>query len=1432
MPQLPSPGEEEGDGPYVHHEYEESEKSNSGATLLEEEEKIEERVGSLVRQLTRHSTRYSVSGNLENPFTSDNTDSAVNPNSPNFSKDVLNSLFEIGTMIRRLLGSKLQKIQILREFDGLVKSGEMLVVLGKPGSGCSTLLKTIAGEMSGISMSEESVLNYEGELILISNSTPYTDLFDSLGISAEQMQKNFKGEAIYSAETEVHFPQLSVGDTLMFAALARAPHNRFDGISTQQYAEHMRDVVMAMLGLSHTVNTRVGNDFIRGVSGGERKRVSIAEITLSQSPLQCWDNSTRGLDSANALEFCKNLALMSKYSGTAACVAIYQASQSAYDVFDKVTLLYEGRQIYFGPATEAKQYFVDMGFDCPSRQTTADFLTSITSPSERQVRPEFKGRVPQTPDELAAAWKSSPARAKLLKEIEEYEGEHPIGGDSYGKFVNAHRTIQAKHQRSGSPYTISLRKQFEICTVRGFQRLRADASLTLTSLFGNGSLALILGSIFYRLPNDTQSFYSRGALLFFAVLLNAFSSALEILTLYAQRPIVEKQSRFAFYHPCAEAVASMLCDVPYKLINSVTFNIPLYFMTNLRQEPGAFFTFWLFSIATTFTMSMIFRTIAATSRNLSQALVPAAILILGLVVYTGFVIPTTNMLGWSRWMNYINPIAYAFESFMVNEFHGRSFPCAAIVPSGGVYDGLSMENRICSTVGALSGSSEVSGSLYIELSYQYSKAHLWRNFGILVAFMVFFMATYLIGTEYISESKSKGEVLLFRQGHQPKYVGGEPDAESSPMPNTNEKTDETNPESPAIQRQTAIFQWEDVCYDIKIKGEPRRILDNVDGWVKPGTCTALMGVSGAGKTTLLDVLATRVTMGVVTGQMLVDGQPRDQSFQRKTGYVQQQDLHLPTSTVREALEFSAVLRQPASVSHEEKIAYVDEVINLLGMSAYADAVVGVPGEGLNVEQRKRLTIGVELAAKPQLLLFLDEPTSGLDSQTSCNSLHDSSALRNALSTFRSIVVFGEGGKTIYFGEIGENSKTLSDYFERNGAHHLSPGENPAEWMLEVIGAAPGSHSEIEWPKVWRESSEYGKVKEHLGQLKETLSAKPQEESGPGSYAEFAAPFYIQLYECLVRVFAQYYRSPTYIWSKAALCVLTSLYIGFLFFHASNSIQGLQNQMFSVFMLMTIFGNLVQQIMPNFVTQRSLYEVRERPSKAYSWKAFMAANIIVELPWNTLMAALIFFCWYYPIGLYNNAPEGTLHERGALMFLFIWTFLLFTSTFAHMVIAGIELAETGGNIATMLFSLCLIFCGVLATKEALPGFWVFMYRISPFTYLVSGMLSTALAGADARCEAVEYLKLSPPFNQTCGEYLNPYISAVRTGYILNPEALSDCSLCTISKTDAFLARIGSSFDTAWRNFGLMWVYIAFNICGAVFIYWLARVPKGNKTSGTT
>lgn len=289
-------------------------------------------------------------------------------------------------------------------------------------------------------------------------------------------------------------------------------------------------------------------------------------------------------------------------------------------------------------------------------------------------------------------------------------------------------------------------------------------------------------------------------------------------------------------------------------------------------------------------------------------------------------------------------------------------------------------------------------------------------------------------------------------------------------------------------------------------------------------------------------------MGVISGRMLVDGHPRDSSFQRKTGYVTQQDLNLHTSTVREALQFSALLRQPARYSRQEKLDYVNEVISLVDLEDCADAVVGCTGEGLNVEQRKRLTIGVELAARPELLLFLDEPTSGLDSQTSwaiCDlmekltrngqailcTIHQPSAA--LFQRFDRLLLLAKGGRTVYFGEVGKESSTLIDYFARNGAPQFRPGTNPAEYMLEVVGATSKHGSNIDWPAVWRTSPEYQGVHRELDQLASQGQGRSADPD-PAALAEFAASFPTQLAQVTKRVFQQYWRTPSYIFSKIIL----------------------------------------------------------------------------------------------------------------------------------------------------------------------------------------------------------------------------------------------------------------------------------------------------------
>jgi ATP-binding cassette subfamily G (WHITE) protein 2 (PDR) len=376
------------------------------------------------------------------------------------------------------------------------------------------------------------------------------------------MIKHFNGEIVYNADVDRHFPHLTVEQTLEFAAAMRARSNWLIGSSRAENIEYLTSVVMTLCGLTHTKNTKVGDDFVRGVSGGERKvraisdlrvsfrplinlkRVSIAEMLLGWSPIGAWDNSTRGLDSATALSFINCLKLSADLLGTTHAVAIYQASQAIYDLFDRVIVLYEGREIFFGPTSMAKAYFEEMGWLCPARQTTGDFCTSVTNHQERKPRPGFDKKVPRTPEEFETYWRTSQAYSLLHKEIEEYNN-NPINALHAERFRAEHEASQSSKIRGKSSYRVNVPMQVKICTKRAYQRLWNDKASTLTVVLGQIIMALVVGSVFYGTPNNTNSFFARGSTLFFATLLNALIAVTEINNLYQQRPIVEKHASFA-----------------------------------------------------------------------------------------------------------------------------------------------------------------------------------------------------------------------------------------------------------------------------------------------------------------------------------------------------------------------------------------------------------------------------------------------------------------------------------------------------------------------------------------------------------------------------------------------------------------------------------------------------------------------------------------------------------------------------------------------------------------------------------------------------------------------------------------------------------------------------------------------------------------------
>ena len=274
----------------------------------------------------------------------------------------------------------------------------------------------------------------------------------------------------------------------------------------------------------------------------------------------------------------------------------------------------------------------------------------------------------------------------------------------------------------------------------------------------------------------------------------------------------------------------------------------------------------------------------------------------------------------------------------------------------------------------------------------------------------------------------------------------------------------------------------------------------------------------------------------------------------------------------------------------------------------------------------------------------------------------------------------------------------------------------------------------------------------------------------------------------------------------------------------------------------MFTNLDQQIISQYVGYRKIYESQEAKSATYSWPVFLLSNILVEIPWQTLMSAVLFVCWYYPIGMFRNGnPEDSI-ERGGLVFMTIWSFMLFTLTGSFAIVAGMDSGPTAVNIAQLLYSLSLIFCGyvisnnhpsmtdpparVLVAPGSLPNFWKFMYHVSPVTYFTAALIAGALGDASIVCSSDEILRFPAPKPLTCGDYMQSYIDS-HGGYLLDPGSISQCQFCAYTDAHTILQNIGIKYSDRWRDLGFTLVYSVFNVGVTMLLYWLFRVPKRKK-----
>ncbi|KAK5720448.1 hypothetical protein LTR17_015005 [Elasticomyces elasticus] len=1305
---------------------------------------------------------------------------------------------------------------ILDSTHGCVKPGEMLLVLGRPGAGCTTLLKMLSNRRLGYA-------EVNGDVHFGSMDT--------------NEAKQYRGQIVMNSEEELFFPTLTVGQTMDFASRMKVPfHLPSTFSSAEEFQVGMRDFLLKAMGIEHTSNTKIGNEYVRGVSGGERKRVSIIETLVTRASVVCWDNSTRGLDASTALEYTRAIRALTDILGVSSIVTLYQAGNGIYDLFDKVLVLDEGKQIYYGPMEQARPFMEDLGFLCGDGANVADFLTGTTVPAERQINPDFENRFPRTNTDVRNAYDNSEISIMMQKEYDYPNSQ--IAKDNTADFREAIHWDKHKSLPKKSPLTVSFYTQVRAAVIRQYQLLWGDKATFIIKQGATIAQALIAGSLFYNAPANSSGLFIKSGAIFFSLLYNALMAMSEVTDSFSARPVLAKHRGFALYHPAAFCIAQIAADIPILIFQVTVFALPVYFMTGLMASASAFFTYWFLVLSVTFCVTALFRSVGAMFGTFDAASQASGLLVSIMIMYIGYMIPRPSMHPWFSWIYWINPLSYGFESLMANEFHHTVIPCANnnLVPNGPGY--LDTSFSACTGVtGAPIGAASLTGDQYLR-GLQYNHSHLWRNVGIIWAFWILFATLTIIFTSRWNQASGNSGFLVIPR-EKAKKVKFLTQDEEAQVPTSSEKkeTDVDGEKAEATDtqliRNTSVFTWKNLTYTVKTPSGDRVLLNDVQGWVKPGMLGALMGSSGAGKTTLLDVLAQRKTDGTIKGSIMVDGRDLPISFQRSAGYCEQLDIHEPLATVREALEFSALLRQRRDIPKAEKLAYVDTIISLLELHDIENTLIGTTSAGLSVEQRKRVTIGVELAAKPSILIFLDEPTSGLDGQAAFTiirflrkladvgqavlvTIHQPSA--SLFAQFDTLLLLARGGKTVYFGDIGKNAGTIKEYFGRYGAP-CPQASNPAEHMIDVVSGTLSQGKD--WNQVWLDSPEYTSVTTELDRLISDTASKPPGTLDDGR--EFATTIWEQTKLVSKRMNTSLYRNIDYANNKFALHIFSALFTGFSFWNLGNSVADLQLRLFALFNFIFVAPGVMAQLQPLFLEKRDIFEAREKKSKMYHWSAFTTGLIVSEIPYLIVCAILYFVCFYYTVGFPNDP-----NKAGAVLFVMLFYEFIYTGI-GQAVAAYAPNAIFASLVNPLIIGILVSFCGVLVPYQQINVFWRYwIYWMNPFNYLMGSLLTFTTYGVDVQCKESEFAIFDTPAGQTCAEYLAGYLQGMGSrSNLVNPDATSGCQVCQYRNGADYLYALNlRDYYFGWRDAGIVALF-AISSYGCVYLLMKLRTKASKK-----
>ncbi|KAF0689109.1 Aste57867_19381 [Aphanomyces stellatus] len=521
----------------------------------------------------------------------------------------------------------------------------------------------------------------------------------------------------------------------------------------------------------------------------------------------------------------------------------------------------------------------------------------------------------------------------------------------------------------------------------------------------------------------------------------------------------------------------------------------------------------------------------------------------------------------------------------------------------------------------------------------------------------------------------------------------------------------------------------------------RQLLVNITASFVPGRMCALMGATGAGKTTLMDVIAGRKTGGRIVGDIIINGELKNPAnFSRITAYCEQMDIHSEMSTIGEALWFSANLRLPETITAEEKRTLVEETLDLLELNGIINEQVG----DLSVEQKKRVTIGVEVVANPSIL-FLDEPTSGLDARSAITVMKGVQSIartgRTVLCTihqpsisifelFDDLLLLQRGGFIAYFGELGKDSAKMLEYFASiPGTEEIRPQYNPATYMLEVIGAGIGRDTKdysIEYKK--SELCKFNNEKAHR-------LAVPSPDFVAFStlkWTPMATSFGNQLKECVWKCAQTYWRSPQYNFVRLASFPWFAIVFGTTFWQLPRSdVSQIKSHVGLIYNSMDFIGVInLMTVLDITCLERAVF-YRERMSNYYGPLPYSLSLFTSEVPYLFVAVLLFVVIEFFTVGWVSQ------------YFVFFWvTFFLYTSicTFFGQWMCALCPNTKVANVAVGALS-CIfnLFSGFLLPYPLMKSWYKWLIYVVPSSYslraLVVSQIGLCTNGQGNACDPI-------------------------------------------------------------------------------------------------